>query len=82
MCALILHLNMLLRNLRRQVECQLAYIPIDSLKSVSLKLVVLIKNVAYEPDALALILKRRVVFNRFQQNAYQLLAQGLCQPGK
>ena len=56
MCALILHLNMLLRSLGRQVECQLAYIPIDSLKCVSLELVVLIKNVAYEPDALALIL--------------------------
>lgn len=57
MGAIILDLNMLLRSLGRQIECQLAYIPIDSLKSVSLELVVLIKNVAYEPDALALILE-------------------------
>jgi hypothetical protein len=48
---------MLLRSLGRQVECQLAYIPIDSFKCVTIELVVLIKNVAYEPDALALILK-------------------------
>ena len=82
MGALILHLNMLLRSLGRQVECQLAYIPIDSLQSVSLELIVLIKNVADEPDALALILIRLVVFNRFQQNAYQLQAKGLCQPCK
>jgi hypothetical protein len=47
---------MLLRSLGRKVECQLAYIPINSLESVSLELVILIKNVAYEPDALALIL--------------------------
>ena len=65
---------MLLRNLGRQVKSQLAYIPIDCLQSVGLELVVLIKNVADEPDALALILIRRVVFNRFQQNTYQLLA--------
>jgi hypothetical protein len=58
MGALIFHMNMLLRCLGRQVECQLAYIPIDSLESVSLELVVLIKNVAYEPDALAFILIR------------------------
>ena len=56
MGALILHLNMLLRCLGSQVECQLAYIPIDSFKRVSLEFVVLIKNVAYQPDALALIL--------------------------
>lgn len=56
MCALILHLNMLLRSLGRQVECQLAYIPIDCLENVSLEFVVLIKNVAYQPNALALIL--------------------------
>ena len=57
MGAIILDLNMLLRSLGRQIECQLAYIPINSLKSVSLEFVVLIKNVAYEPDALALILE-------------------------
>ena len=71
---------MLLRNLGRQVKSQLAYIPIDCLQSVSLKLIVLIKNVAYQSDALALILIGGVVFNRFQQNANQVLAQGLCQP--
>jgi hypothetical protein len=71
---------MLLRNLGWQVECQLAYIPIDCLQSVGLELIVLIKNVADEPDALTLILIGGVVFNRFQQNTYQLLAQGLCQP--
>ena len=71
---------MLLRNLGWQVECQLAYVPIDCLQSLSLKLIVLIKNVADEPDALALILIGGVVFNRFQQNANQVLAQGLCQP--
>jgi len=65
---------MLLRNLGWQVECQLSHIPIDGLQCVSLELVVLIKNVADEPDALALILIRLVVFNRFQQNAYQMLA--------
>jgi hypothetical protein len=65
---------MLLRNLGWQVECQLAYVPIDALQRVRLELVVFIKNVAYKPDALALILIGLVVFNRFQQNAYQVLA--------
>ena len=56
MCALILHLNILLRIIGREIECQLANISIDRLECVTFKLVVLIQNGAYKPDALALIL--------------------------